>query len=93
MSPALRAGFRVSGVHLMDPWSAAHGYLTQALANGVVLIRRAEVLAGQRAGWVGHLTTTVGQVAAAMVINCAGLWGDKVDRRMTGQSWFPIRPR
>lgn len=93
LSPAVRAGFRVPGEHLIDPWSAAHGYLAQALANGAVLIRQAEVLAGQRAGGVWHLTTSAGPVAAGMVINCAGLWGDEVDRRVTGQSWFTIRPR
>jgi glycerol-3-phosphate dehydrogenase len=93
LSPAVRAGFRVPGEHLIDPWSAAHGYLAQALANGAVLVRQAEVLAGARKGEVWHLDTSAGPVAADLVINCAGLWGDEVDRRVTGQSWFTIRPR
>jgi glycerol-3-phosphate dehydrogenase len=93
LSPAVRAGFRVQGEHLIDPWSAAHGYLLQALANGAVLMREAEVLAGRRAGNRWHLATTAGDVTAGLVVNAAGLWGDEVDRRVTGQSWFTIRPR
>lgn len=93
LSPAVQGGFRVPGEYLIDPWSAAHGYLLQALVNGAVLMRSAEVLAGWRAGGRWQLETAAGPVAADLVINAAGLWGDVVDRRLTGQSWFTIRPR
>lgn len=93
LSPRVRAGFRVPGEHLIDPWSAAHGYLLQALANGAVLMRQAEVVSGHRAGGAWRLATTAGTVSASLVINAAGLWGDEVDRRVTGESWFTIRPR
>lgn len=93
LSPAVRAGFRVPGEHLIDPWSAAHGYLMQALTNGATLMRQAEVLTGRRSGGVWHLATTAGAISADLVINAAGLWGDEVDRRVTGESWFTITPR
>lgn len=93
LSPAVRAGFRVPGEHLIDPWSAAHGYLMQALVNGATLMRQAEVLSGHRVGGLWHLETAAGPVRAGLVINAAGLWGDEVDRRLTGQSWFTIKPR
>jgi glycerol-3-phosphate dehydrogenase len=93
LSDRVQAGFRVPGEHLIDPWSAAHGYLMQAIANGAVLMRQAEVLAGRRAGGLWHLATAAGTVSAELVINAAGLWGDEVDRRVTGESWFTIRPR
>lgn len=93
LSDRVLAGFRVPGEHLIDPWSAAHGYLMQALANGAVLMRQAEVLAGRRSGDVWHLATTAQPVSAGLVINAAGLWGDEVDRRVTGESWFTIKPR
>jgi glycerol-3-phosphate dehydrogenase len=93
LSDRVRAGFRVPGEHLVDPWSAAHGYLLQALANGAVLMRQAEVLAGRRSGDTWHLATTAGAVSADVVVNAAGLWGDEVDRRVTGESWFTIKPR
>ena len=93
LSPAVCGGFRVPGEHLIDPWSAAHGYLAQALANGAVLMRQSEVLAARRSGDTWHLATTSGEVSASLVINAAGLWGDEVDRRVTGESWFTIKPR
>lgn len=93
LSRGVLGGFRVPGEHLIDPWSAAHGYLLQALANGAVLLRRAEVLSGRREGAQWHLETSAGEVRAGLVVNAAGLWGDVVDRRVTGQSWFSIRPR
>ena len=93
LSDCVLAGFRVPGEHLIDPWSAAHGYLLQALANGAVLMRQAEVLAGRHVEGRWHLATTAGTVTAALVINVAGLWGDEVDRRITGESWFTIKPR
>lgn len=93
LSARVLAGFRVPGEHLVDPWSAAHGYLLQALANGAVLLRQAEVLGGRRSGGEWQLATTAGTVTAGLVINAAGLWGDEVDRRVTGESWFTIKPR
>lgn len=93
LSDRVLAGFRVPGEHLIDPWSAAHGYLMQALANGAVLMRQAEVLTGRRSGGDWHLATTAGAVTAGLVINAAGLWGDEVDRRVIGESWFTIKPR
>ncbi len=93
LSARVLGGFRVAGEHLIDPWSAAHGYLLQALENGATLMRQAEVLAARRSGGVWHLATTAGAVQARLVINAAGLWGDEVDRRVTGESWFTIKPR
>ncbi len=93
LSAKVMGGFRVPGEHLIDPWSAAHGYLLQALENGATLMRQAEVLTGRRSQGVWHLATTAGAVQAGLVINAAGLWGDEVDRRVTGESWFTIKPR
>jgi glycerol-3-phosphate dehydrogenase len=93
LSPRVVAGFRVPGESLIDPWSAAHGYLLQALLNGARLMRSAEVRSGERADGVWRLVTSAGPVRARLVINAAGLYGDVVDRRLTGASWFTIRPR
>src|SRR5690606_33412096 len=62
------------------------------IENGAELLRDAEVLGGRHEGhWV--LETTKGTVAASLVINAAGLWGDVVDERLIGHSDFHIRPR
>lgn len=93
LAPGVVAGFRVPGESLIDPWSAAHAYLAQALANGATLKRQAEVLSGRHDGKHWQLDTRAGPVTADLAINAAGLWGDEVDRRLTGGSWFTIRPR
>ncbi|MDO5640816.1 MAG: NAD(P)/FAD-dependent oxidoreductase [Paracoccus sp. (in: a-proteobacteria)] len=93
LSPHLRAGFRVPGESLIDPWSAGHAYLYQAIAHGAELRLRAELTRAERRAGAWHLDTTAGPATAAVVINAAGLWGDHVDRILTGQSWFQIRPR
>jgi glycerol-3-phosphate dehydrogenase len=43
------------------------------------------------AGWV--LTTARGEIRTASVINCAGLWGDRLDEALLGRREFSIRPR
>lgn len=93
LSPNLRAGFRVPGEALVDPWSAAHGYLLQALLNGADLWRGAEVTGGTFDGNTWHLDTARGPVHAGMVINAAGLFGDIIDQRLLGRTDFDIRPR
>lgn len=92
LSPQVRAGFEIPGEYLIDPWASAHAYILQALANGAELFRGTEVLAGvYEDGW--RLKTTSGPVAAAHVVNCAGLYGDLVDERLLGEKSFTIRPR
>ncbi|MGI3167924.1 NAD(P)/FAD-dependent oxidoreductase [Pseudooceanicola sp. C21-150M6] len=92
LAPHLRAAFRVPREALIDPWSAPHGYLLQALLNGAELRRGAEVTGGTYDG-VWRLETISGPVAAGLVINAAGNYGDLVDRMLVGESAFNIRPR
>ncbi|WBU62029.1 NAD(P)/FAD-dependent oxidoreductase [Paracoccus albus] len=89
----VRAGFRVPREALIDPWSAAHAYLYQAVQHGAELRCRAALTAADRLGERWRLDTTAGAVEAGLVINAAGLWGDHVERILTGESWFQIRPR
>ena len=93
LSQGVTGGFRVPGEYLIDPWSAAHAYLLQAIENGARLYRGSEVLSGSRRGGRWHLETSSGRLSASLVINAAGLFGDIVDKRITGESWFTIRPR
>lgn len=93
LSGHVKAGFRVPGESLIDPWSSPHGYLLQALLNGATLWRDAEVLGGQFDGATWTLETSQGWVEAAHVVNAAGLYGDVIDQRLLGCSDFKIRPR
>ena len=93
LGPGLRAGMRVPGEHIIDPWSTAHAYLLQALLNGAELWRRAalEAAAFDGRGW--RLQTTAGSLRAAAVVACAGLFGDRVEAMLFGEAQFTIRPR
>jgi glycerol-3-phosphate dehydrogenase len=92
LSGAVLGGVLVPGEYLIDPWSAPLVYLLQALENGAEVRRNTEVLAGAFDGtW--RLETSGGEVRARAVINCAGLYGDVVDERLTGEKKFTIKPR
>lgn len=92
LSEAVLGGVLVPGEYLIDPWSAPLGYLLQALENGAEVRRNTEVLAGSFDGaW--RLETSTGEVRARYVINCAGLFGDVLEERLTGTHGFTIKPR
>lgn len=93
LSDNLLGGFEIPGEFLIDPWSTAHAYILQALANGATLERGVEVTSGEhdKTGWT--LNTSNGDYKAKMVINCAGLYGDLVDEALINQKDFHIAPR
>lgn len=93
LAPQLRAAFRVPRESLIDPWSAPHAYLLQALLNGADLRRNCGLTAADYDGACWRLETPQGAFAAKMVINAAGLYGDLVDEILLGKSSFRIRPR
>ena len=87
------AALEVAGESVVDPWSAPYAYLLQALENGASLVRNCELLGGEFDGVEWLLQTSRGQLRAQRVINCAGLYGDRVDQMLIGESKFEIRPR
>jgi len=93
LSPNVKGGFLVPGEFLIDPWSSAHAYILQAIANGAELLRDTEVLSGDFKSGVWRIETSRGVVNAKQVITCAGLYGDVVDQRLLGKKSFSIKPR
>lgn len=87
------AALLIPGEHIIDPWSAPLAYLTQALANGAAAHFSCEVVGGDFERGVWNLSTTRGEVAARWVINCAGLFGDRLEQSLIGDASFEIRPR
>lgn len=83
----------VPGEYLIDPWSAPLGYLQQALAHGATVLTATEVEAGHFNGQAWRLSTSRGTFDATTVINCAGLFGDRLEQRLLGDSHFSIHPR
>jgi glycerol-3-phosphate dehydrogenase len=93
LAPHLRAAFRVPRESLIDPWSAPHAYLLQALLNGADLRRNCGLTSALYDGACWRLETSQGAFKAKMAINAAGLYGDLVDEILMGKSTFRIRPR
>lgn len=93
ISTAVLGGVLVPGEYIIDPWSTPLGYIHQALANGAEVLRETEILSGEFDGHAWRLETSKGVLEARTVINCAGLFGDIVDKRLTGETHFEIKPR
>ena len=93
LSPRVKAAIHVPRESIIDPWTAPYVYMLQALQNGAQLWRSCELLGGVFEGEQWLLETSQGAVSGQTVINCAGLYGDVVDQRLTQHSEFEIRPR
>ena len=93
LAPDLAAGLLVPGEHVIDAWSAPLAYLTQAVANGATAMFGAEVTSGVFDGASWRIETPRGVVTARFVVNCAGLFGDRLDAALLGAAAFSIRPR
>lgn len=93
LSPNAVGAVLVPREHVIDPWSAPLAYVAQALAQGGALIRHAPVTGGRFDGAQWQLTIPQGTISAQHVINCAGLWGDHLERELLGSSEFEIKPR
>ncbi|WBM69337.1 NAD(P)/FAD-dependent oxidoreductase [Buttiauxella sp. WJP83] len=93
LSPEVLGGLLVPEEHVIDPWSAPLAYLRQAVENGGQVMCDTELLSAIREGNEWVLTTNQGEIRASTVINCAGVWGDKVESILLGTSRFTIKPR
>ncbi len=89
----VKASIYVPREFVIDPWTAPFVYMLQAIENGAELLRDTEVLSGEFDGEEWDIKTNQGNVKGITVINCAGLYGDKLDELLIGKSSFEIRPR
>ncbi len=93
VSDAVCAAVRVPGEFVIDPWSAPFAYLLQALRNGAALARHCELLNGEFDGREWLLDSNRGKIRCRYLVNCAGLFGDRLDLALLGESAFEIHPR
>lgn len=93
LAPGALGAVLLPGEHIIDPWSAPLAYLQQAVSNGAQLRRGTELRGAKFLEGIWHLETNSGPIAARWLINCAGLWGDRVEQLALGQSSFTIKPR
>ena len=93
LSSQARAAIHIPGESLIDPWSAPYAYLQQALDNGAQVFVDCEVTGGAFADGEWTLETSRGEIKTRSVVNCAGLYGDMLDRKLLGDAGFTIAPR
>ena len=86
-------GVLVPDEHVIDPWTAPLAYVQQAMDHGAEVWRGANLLAGDFDGQHWQLKTSRGDITTTEVINCAGLYGDRIETLLLGDSHFQIRPR
>ncbi|XP_045215472.2 glycerol 3-phosphate dehydrogenase-like [Mercenaria mercenaria] len=75
-----------------DPWLLPVLLAHDARKKGAQIITKARVESCQWNGSVWEILSTHGGYRAKCVVNCAGLYGDIIDR-LAGKSQFSIRPR
>jgi len=83
----------VPGESIVDPWTPFLAYVLQALGHGATVLRGTEVTGGSFDGESWALETSQGSHRARSVINCAGLFGDLLDKTLLGSCDFEVRPR
>ncbi len=93
LAPTVRSAISVPREYVIDPWSTPLAHLKQAVENGGRALFNAEVTGGVFDGKNWLLDTGQGKVRAEYVVNCAGLYGDRVDQKIFGTSEFTIKPR
>jgi glycerol-3-phosphate dehydrogenase len=93
LAPGIKGAILLPREHIMDPWSAPLAYLSQALANGAEVRRDCALTGATFDGGLWRIETTSGPLAARWLVNCAGLWGDHVERLALGEESFTIKPR
>lgn len=93
LSPAARAALLVPREHVIDPWSPFLAYAMQVVETGGRFVFDAEVTGGEFDGTEWRLETGAGAFRGRTVINCAGLFGDRMEELLLGEASFAIRPR
>jgi glycerol-3-phosphate dehydrogenase len=93
LGPGVRGAVLLPREHIMDPWSAPLAYLSQALSNGAEVRRNCELTAARFESGQWRIETSSGPITARWLVNCAGLWGDHVERLALGGASFTIKPR
>jgi glycerol-3-phosphate dehydrogenase len=78
---------------IIDPWSAPLGYLRQAMMHGAELVTGTAVTGLSRQKDMWRVDTRRGQFAARLVVNAAGLFGDRIETLAGRLPGFTIKPR
>jgi glycerol-3-phosphate dehydrogenase len=93
LSEAALGAVLIPGEAIVDPWSTPLAYMTQAVMHGAELVTNAELMQVERRDHEWRLATLAGVFSARVVVNAAGLFGDRVDAMRGVDPGFTIKPR
>jgi glycerol-3-phosphate dehydrogenase len=93
LSDGALGAVEIPGEAVIDPWSAPLGYIRQALLHGAELLLGAAVTGLSRGASLWRIETSKGSLAARLVVNAAGLFGDRVEALAGRRPRFTVRPR
>lgn len=77
---------------IMGPWELAIGLIENAIENGVELLLNSEVIKIDKLDSGYKIFTKDGEIQTRYIVNCAGLYGDKI-HNMVASPRFTIKPR
>jgi glycerol-3-phosphate dehydrogenase len=92
LGPGALGALSVPDESLVCPWTTPLAYATEAVANGVTLLRSCQVTGAVRTGDEWQLATPRGALRSRWVVNAAGLRADDVERCL-GHDTFTVTPR
>jgi glycerol-3-phosphate dehydrogenase len=92
LGPGARAGLLIPGESIICPWTTTLAYATEAVRAGVRLLLRTQVLDVRPGPQQHEVRTSRGTLRCRWLINAAGLYSDRIDRMLGGDS-FTITPR
>ncbi len=77
---------------IFGPWELAIGLMENAMENGVDLLLNSEVINIEKLEDAYKLYTRDKEISSRYVVNCAGVYGDKIHNMVAPPS-FTIKPR
>ena len=78
--------------YIIDSWSSPLAYLSQAVEHGASYSFDTQVISGEQIDGIWHIKTSKGIFKAKYVINCAGIYADKI-QEICNKAPFTIKPR
>ncbi len=93
LAPGQQGAVWVPQEYLIDPWTPFYAYAREAQEAGTRFLFDCPLTGGDFDGALWTLRTPAQRIQARQVVNCAGLFGDRVEAMCLGDASFEIRPR
>ncbi|MCT4660609.1 MAG: NAD(P)/FAD-dependent oxidoreductase [Tissierellales bacterium] len=93
LSDEIVAALYAPSAGIVEPWELAIAYAENAMDNGVELSLNTEVVDIEKKENVYSIKTNKGNFESKFVINCAGVYADKIYNMVVDNPEFEIKPR